>query len=809
MSQGQESPKQTEARQNVTIDQRGQTVSGPQYNVAGDLIHTYLTNPAERPPLFAHVPAMPTYFVGREEMVETLISQLTSGEALALSAEGLGGVGKTTLAVALAHHQTVLDHFKDGVLWAGLGPQAGESEVMSILTAWAMALGQDIAGLIDLSERKQAVKQLIGQRALLLVIDDVWQLDLAQALRCGGPHCCHLLTTRNKAIAHQFAGATQAQSVESLAEDPAYTLLQALAPAACAADPQTSRELAQAVGGLPLALELLGGYLAETEINLFPELFADLAGQTWAELSDPGQRLQLAQQRLGSKGGKVSLQETLALSLAELSVQEQAAFYALGAFAPKPERFSRAAAEAVAETSGQTLLKLAVRNLVEVEGQQLALHQVVADVVRTGLDQAAVARHRAYYLGLANQDRDNWRRIEEAYEQIKRGWQETTEDEDRFRWVGALQEYQRLRGLWRDQLEWYEAGLAAARALEQRKDEGTMLSAIGGVYDDLGQRDKALEYYEQALLIREKVGDQVGLATTLNNIGLVYDHLGQRDKALEYYEQALPIREKVGDQGGLGDTLNNIGGVYFALGQRDKALKYYERTLVIDEEVEDKARLATTLNNIGMVYGALGQRDKALKYYEQALPIIEIVGDRAMMAGVLNNIGLVYRQLGQNDKALDYFQQDLAISEEMGDRVGMTSTLNNIGTVYHNLGQSDKALEYYQQALPILEEVGDRAEMASILNNIGGAYYNLGKRDRALDYFQQALPICEEVGDRYGESIVRSSIAIIYQAKGHLSKAETQLKVAVKLSEQVQSPYLDQVQALLVQVQAEIKRRGG
>jgi len=162
-------------------------------------------------------------------MLATLISQLTAGETLALSAEGLGGVGKTTLAVALAHHQAVLSHFKDGVLWAGLGPKAGESEVTTTLNGWAITLGQDISGLIDLTERKQAVKQLIGQRSLLLVIDDAWQLDTAKHLRCGGPRCCHLLTTRNKGIAQQFAGVANAQSVESLAEDPAYTLLQALA----------------------------------------------------------------------------------------------------------------------------------------------------------------------------------------------------------------------------------------------------------------------------------------------------------------------------------------------------------------------------------------------------------------------------------------------------------------------------------------------------------------------------------------------------------------------------------------------------
>ena len=542
--------------------------------------------PSELRPLFARVPAMPDHFVGRDEMLETLIAQLTSGEALALSAEGLGGVGKTALAVALAHHQDVLSHFKDGVLWTGLGPQAGESEVMTALDAWAMALGQDISSLTDLTERKQAVKQLIGQRSLLLVLDDVWHLDTAKALRCGGPHCCHLLTTRNKGIAQRFAGVGHAHSVVSLEQDPAYALLQALAPEACAADPQASRELAQAVGGLPLALELLGGYLAETETHLFPEMFDDLAGDTWAELSDPGQRLRLAQKRLGSRGGAVSLQDTLALSLEELKPEEKAAFYALGAFAPKPERFSRAAAEVVAETTGETLLRLAARNLIEVEGKRFALHQVLADVAKTGMDDAAVGRHRAYYLGLANEDRQDWRRIEEGYGQIKWGWQATTDDEDRLEWVWALKGYQRLRGLWRDRLEWHEAGLAATRALGRRKAEGVMLNDIGIAYSDLGQRDKALDYYQQALAIREEVGDRAGVAQTLNNIGLVYDALGQRDQALDYFQQALPIREEVGDRYGESITRYNMATVYRTEGRLAEAVAQLERVVELDRLVQ-------------------------------------------------------------------------------------------------------------------------------------------------------------------------------------------------------------------------------
>ena len=471
---------------------------------------------ASREGLFAGVPAMRRHLVGRDDLMAGLIGRLTSGQVVYLALEGLPGVGKTALAVALAHHRQVLSHFKDGVLWAGLGPP-GQADPTRALGAWANALGGDVSDLLGLDERREAVKTLIGQRSLLLVIDDAWEVEEAEALRCGGPNCGHLLTTRDKAVARAFAGPAQTSSVLALDESPAYALLERLAPEACQAGPAAVQVLARAVGGLPLALELLGGYLAAPERSYFP----DLSAEALAELAGPSRRLQLAQKRLGARGGEVTLQEAIALSLEDLPYRAVAAFHALGALAPRPERFSREAAPAVAGADAAPLALLAARNLVEVEGEVLALHQVLADVARTRLDDYARARHRDYYLALVEKDREDWRRIEAVYGQIKWAWRFVPRDTSLLDWVWALRIYQWRCGLWRDQIDWIEEGLKVARAGGRREDEGTLLTNIGAVYDSLGQREVALEYYERARPIREEVGDRAGLAATLNNIGQV------------------------------------------------------------------------------------------------------------------------------------------------------------------------------------------------------------------------------------------------------------------------------------------------
>ncbi len=138
---------------------------------------------------------MPDHFTGRAGLLADLAGRLCGGAAgLALSAEGLPGVGKTTLAVALAHDPAIWKHFGDGILWAGLGPQP---DVMSALAAWAGVLGGDVSHLPNEAARAQAVKDAIGPRRMLLVIDDAWDINAALWLRCGGPNCAHLLTTRD------------------------------------------------------------------------------------------------------------------------------------------------------------------------------------------------------------------------------------------------------------------------------------------------------------------------------------------------------------------------------------------------------------------------------------------------------------------------------------------------------------------------------------------------------------------------------------------------------------------------------------
>src|SRR5579859_2912163 len=203
----------------------------------------------------------PVHLVGRDDELANLRARLRAGESVAMTAlHGLPGVGKTTLAITLAHDAEMRAHFRDGILWAALGPHP---DISSILSHWSLLLGVATPDTSDESDHEALAVQLrraIGTRRMLLVIDDAWDLKHALVFKVGGPDCAHLVTTRFPTIANAFA--PQATSIiHELDEDESMVLLRMLASQVVEREPQKARELALAVGGLPLALTLLGNYL--------------------------------------------------------------------------------------------------------------------------------------------------------------------------------------------------------------------------------------------------------------------------------------------------------------------------------------------------------------------------------------------------------------------------------------------------------------------------------------------------------------------------------------------------------------------
>jgi tetratricopeptide (TPR) repeat protein len=764
---------------------------------------------------------MPPHFIGRESVVAKLVARITSGEERALALVGPPGVGKTTLVVALAYHRQLLAYFINGVLWASLGPQG---EAYSALAKWAQALGEDISHLKELEERQERVQQLIGQLSLLLVIDDVWDIKKARALQCGGPNCYYLLTSREFDIAQSFAGKERTISVTTLDDEVSYQLLKTLAPEACEVEPFAVQRLINAIGGLPLALNLVGSYLAYPDRLVFPELISE----TWKEITDPARRLELASERLGHRWlGDVTLKQTILLSLETLPEDARNAFYALGAFAPKPEQFSLKAAKAVAQVDERTLALLIIRNLLEKGNteESLALHQILADLARTGVPLEAKARHRDYYLERVKQETRSWRQLELVYGQVKWAWASMPEDEGMLTWIKTLTEYQIRRGLLWDLIDWSEKGVQFAKNKGLLSEQVNLYITLGTGYLTLGQLHKSLEQFENALYIIREVRDQAGEARILNVFGNLYKEFDQREKAHELHDQALAIYLKLGDRVGEAMTLLNIGEVFQGSSQPQKALEKYEQALRIMRKVGIQMGEASALEKIGEVYLAIGQPQKALENLEQALPIVREMGDLTAEIIMLNNLGNAYRDSRELQKALEKYKQVLKVIREMGNRTLDDTTLEkkggsypdteppqkvpkhskqnltlisqisnrnlevitlmSIGAIYQEFGQPQKALENLEQALHIVREMGDRVLKATTLEKIGEVYLAIGQPQKALENLEQALPIVREMGNRTLEATTLDNLGSAYRNMMQMQKALELTEQALYITREV------------------------
>jgi transcriptional regulator with XRE-family HTH domain len=328
-------------------------------------------------------PAQVEGLVGRDYLMAQVKSQLC-GESNSgvVSLSGWPGVGKTALAISLAYDSDLRQNFHDGVLWACLGPDA---DLLDELRRWGQTLEIDeslLAHPESIEDWSRAIHARIGERSLLLIIDDAWTCQDALAFKIGGPNCAYLLTTRIPAVALYFADAG-AISVNELDMEKSLQLLARFVPALVASETGALRELASLVGGLPLALQLIGTHLRAQFYSGQP--------RRWRAalecLKQPAARLQLTMPRspLERQMGlpvniPISLHNEIELSYQRLTPAARLALDKLANLAARTRSFSEEAALALNGVTLEALDNLLDTGLLASTGLgRYTLHQTIAD----------------------------------------------------------------------------------------------------------------------------------------------------------------------------------------------------------------------------------------------------------------------------------------------------------------------------------------------------------------------------------------------------------------------------------------------
>ena len=206
--------------------------------------------------------------VGIEKVVETFIAQLAQTRDFAFVQ--MPGVGKTTVAEQLVRNPQVMARFPDGALWADVGEAPDAQRPVRILSTWARLLGvekSEIELRHSVAELSELVASALTDRAMLLVVDDVWSVAAARPFRVGGEACVQVVTTRRSDVAGQLVSDAGVIQVKPLDADDGFRLLADIAPRAAEIEPDSLRRLAAQAAGLPIAIYLIGKMLNSVAKN--------------------------------------------------------------------------------------------------------------------------------------------------------------------------------------------------------------------------------------------------------------------------------------------------------------------------------------------------------------------------------------------------------------------------------------------------------------------------------------------------------------------------------------------------------------
>jgi DNA-binding SARP family transcriptional activator/Tfp pilus assembly protein PilF/DNA-binding XRE family transcriptional regulator len=763
----------------------------------------------ERPGARAwQAPAPPTDFRGRaadlrrlERMLRYSPNRSGAEPAVVCVVSGMAGVGKTSLALKAAW--AVRQDFPDGQFYLDLrGADDRPVAVRYALTRLLRALGvSDRAIPEDQDEAAALYRRLLGDRRVLVVLDNAYNAAQVRPLLPGPGGGAVLVTSRNRCA--ELAGA----SILDLPVLPLAEALDMLSAGIGADRVRAERANAEAVveacGRLPIALRVVASRLAGRPQWTLADLLDRLADE----------RLRLEQ----FSDGEVAVLASFELSCRDLAALPSAVFRA-AALVPG-EVFGAGAVAALLGADerlvGRALDGLVAQNLLQAEG---AGHYRYHDLLRwyavrsgeTRQDpadrRAALGRLYTWYLARtaaamrlvypdmvrlpadAELDSTPFADVDAAMAWLNQevgslvaAVEEAAGGAHRARsWQLADQ----LRGYFfrrRDVVSWLatgRAGLSAATATGDPRAQAAMHQTIGQAHWAAGKHHLAADAYRQGIRAAQRGGWQVGEAYLAHNLGLVQAELGLLDEAQELYRRALQV--------GFGPefdhiravTLNDLGAMCHERGQLTEAVGYLQAALRMNEGAARRPSAMTNRSNLGMVLRQLGQFDAARGHFDTALAYYRQTGSAAGELCILDELSQLYRQLGEWVPAVDTATEALRLARQQHNLRAQAATLNTLGFALLGSRAADEARARFDESRRLSREHGYQYFESQAGVGIAEAKLLGGAPEEASRVAGDAIEVAARNAFRvlHGEALIVQAKALV--ALGDLAAAASRCRAA-------------------------------
>ncbi len=651
------------------------------------------------------LPADIADFTGRDLDVKLLCelqpdaAEASPGAVMVGLVTGAGGLGKTTLAVHVAH--LLRPQFPDGQLYVdllGVSPQP--LDPADVLARFLRDLGVDAAQIpVDEAERGALLRTRLTGRRLLMLLDNARDAAQVRPLLPGSSGCAVLVTARSRLPDLPVA---RLADLDVLGGQEARALFAGIVSAERAdAGAEATDEVLAACAGLPLAIRIAGARLAARR------------GWTVRTLAS---RLHSEQRRLDElKAGDLAVRACFAVSFASLPGRpdpdgiDPARAFRLAALWPGPATGLLAAAALFGqpEASAADALELLVdAHLLESPAPDSYRFHDLLRVYAAERCQAeepaqerrdAVRRILAWYLHSAeaaaviispNHARVPVGAAEPGTRPLAFGSLEEALDwceaerasllaatrqaaasglhDIAWRLPAAAMSFYYRRSHWADWISTHEIGLRSAREQGDRLAEAWMLHNLGMAYGAQNMAE-AVACFEQAVAIYREIGDGPGEARAANN--LVHAHLqgGRFGEALEAGRDSLAIQRRAGNRYGEGITEAIVGGALRGLGRLADSVARFQQAMVIFRELADKDAEADTLSDLGEVYLDLQRVNDAVGCLQESLAIRQVIGDRHGQARTLGLLGIAWRGAGKPDEARRCMTEAERLFTELGD----------------------------------------------------------------------------------------------------------------------------------------------